>query len=733
MEINDLSGSPRLLFCSEADYKLHDRHRRIPPSLLFPDFSNWNLGDLCAEEREEANRRDDRYEALREHSHRLFRSPALSSFSPSITTRHEGVHCGFEALDFAAPGLELNLGIDADYATDLPVNVHVESDEELRNRRSFEKQRSKKISHGGKLQHLRGSGKAFGNESRSRTQREPFPSDGKEPVKEPVDMEKLRRSVLALREDAAENDLNRWLLTTPAGMDIDVNISHSSSPDQSDSSLSSTKKIQSGDEHEHRGGLGVHGDEHDDNAGNGHEHERYAEPALTNIAEALNAYTHSYTHLAGNSSDVNEAREEEAGRKEDDDPAEEETLFAAGTMGDWKAVSSAAEASMESIQQEVLKLTQDTARFLKDGVLPSAGGKEKSVGASKWVSVATHEDMSNFSTMVPKLALKVPFELDNFQKQAVVHLERGESVFIGAHTSAGKTIVAEYAIALALQHRTRVVYTSPIKALSNQKFRDFQRKFGNDNVGLITGDVSLNPSGACLVMTTEILRSMLYRGADLVRDIEWVVFDEVHYINDVDRGVVWEEVIIMLPEEVGLIFLSATTPNTQEFSSWIGRTKRQNVFVITTEKRPVPLQHFLFSANKFHMIKDSKGHFLTAGYTAAKKAKSESNKPATANAKTSASRGRGKRCKRKGESLLPLLAVDRTGESMRKATSEYWAKLIRRLDKDKLTPTVVFTFSKKKCDERAASLTTVDLDFSSRKEPHPRYIPQIFSAAQSSG
>ena len=123
------------------------------------------------------------------------------------------------------------------------------------------------------------------------------------------------------------------------------------------------------------------------------------------------------------------------------------------------------------------------------------------------------------------MAWQFPFELDVFQKEAVLHLERGESVFIAAHTSAGKTVVAEYAIALCKHHMTKCVYTSPIKALSNQKYRDFHKKF--DDIGLITGDTQINPEASCLIMTTEILRSMLYRGSDLIRDIEWVIFDEV--------------------------------------------------------------------------------------------------------------------------------------------------------------------------------------------------------------
>jgi antiviral helicase SKI2 len=150
----------------------------------------------------------------------------------------------------------------------------------------------------------------------------------------------------------------------------------------------------------------------------------------------------------------------------------------------------------------------------------------------------------------------------------VYRLENSESVFVAAHTSAGKTVVAEYAIALARKHMTRTIYTSPIKALSNQKFRDFTKKFGD--VGILTGDVQIKPEASCLVMTTEILRSMLYRGADLIRDVEFVIFDEVHYVNDLERGVVWEEVIIMLPDHVTVILLSATVPNTREFAEWVG-------------------------------------------------------------------------------------------------------------------------------------------------------------------
>lgn len=123
-----------------------------------------------------------------------------------------------------------------------------------------------------------------------------------------------------------------------------------------------------------------------------------------------------------------------------------------------------------------------------------------------------------------------PFTLDPFQRVAVSSIERNESVLVSAHTSAGKTVVAEYAIAQCLKNKQRVIYTSPIKALSNQKYREFTEEFGD--VGLMTGDVTINPQASCLVMTTEILRSMLYRGSEIMREVAWVIFDEIHYMRD---------------------------------------------------------------------------------------------------------------------------------------------------------------------------------------------------------
>ena len=183
------------------------------------------------------------------------------------------------------------------------------------------------------------------------------------------------------------------------------------------------------------------------------------------------------------------------------------------------------------------------------------------------------------------------FELDTFQRKSVEVMEAGESVMVAAHTSAGKTVVAEYAIAMALRDGQRVVYTSPLKALSNQKFRELRDEFSD--VGLMTGDTTINPDASCLVMTTEVLRSMLYRGGEVMREVGWVIFDEIHYMRDPDRGVVWEETIVLLPDAVKYVFLSATIPNAKEIAEWIVRLHKQPCHLVYTDFRPTPLEHYI--------------------------------------------------------------------------------------------------------------------------------------------
>ncbi|CAG8821285.1 5703_t:CDS:10, partial [Gigaspora margarita] len=207
-------------------------------------------------------------------------------------------------------------------------------------------------------------------------------------------------------------------------------------------------------------------------------------------------------------------------------------------------------------------------------------------------------------------AKEYQFELDPFQKAAIASIERSESVLVSAHTSAGKTVVAEYAIALALKNKQRVIYTSPIKALSNQKYRELESAFGD--VGLLTGDVTINPNASCLVMTTEILLAMLYRGNDVImREVSWVVFDEIHYMRDKVRGVVWEEALILLPRQVHFVFLSATIPNAMEFAEWICKIHAQPCHVVYTDFRPTPLQHYIYpcGGDGIFMVVDENGVF----------------------------------------------------------------------------------------------------------------------------
>ncbi|KAL7714275.1 DEAD/DEAH box helicase [Entamoeba marina] len=184
--------------------------------------------------------------------------------------------------------------------------------------------------------------------------------------------------------------------------------------------------------------------------------------------------------------------------------------------------------------------------------------------------------------------------LTTFKKRAVYRMENGEHVFVIAHTSAGKTVTAEYAIALARSKGKMAIYTSPVKALSNQKYYDFRKVFGK--VGIVTGDVSIeHEDDEVKVMTTEILRTKLYTDVEFVKNIDWVIFDEVHYVNDEERGVVWEEVIMSLPSSTKMLMLSATVENAINFAEWIGRTKKRNVYLVRTDKRPVPLEHFVFN------------------------------------------------------------------------------------------------------------------------------------------
>ncbi len=186
-----------------------------------------------------------------------------------------------------------------------------------------------------------------------------------------------------------------------------------------------------------------------------------------------------------------------------------------------------------------------------------------------------------------------PFELDPFQAGAIAELDAGRSVLVSAPTGTGKTVIADHMVAEALAAGEQVVYTAPVKALSNQKFRDYTRKHGEGNVGLVTGDLVIRRDAPCLVMTTEILRNMLLTG-DLPEGLKHVILDEIHFLDDRERGTTWEEVLIYLPNTVQVLGLSATLSNLEDFAAWLSEVRGQRVAVVREETRAVPLQLHMF-------------------------------------------------------------------------------------------------------------------------------------------
>ena len=184
-------------------------------------------------------------------------------------------------------------------------------------------------------------------------------------------------------------------------------------------------------------------------------------------------------------------------------------------------------------------------------------------------------------------------QLDRFQEEAIAAINRDSSVIVTAPTGAGKTVIAEYAVEKCLQEDQRVIYTAPIKALSNQKYRDFYAEYG-EKIGIVTGDVVLNPYAQVLLMTTEIFRNTIFDDIDRLRDVSYVIFDEIHYINDIERGTVWEESLIFAPQHIKFVCLSATIPNIHPFAEWMQSIRDIDIEIVEELKRPVPLEHSLY-------------------------------------------------------------------------------------------------------------------------------------------
>jgi ATP-dependent RNA helicase DOB1 len=260
---------------------------------------------------------------------------------------------------------------------------------------------------------------------------------------------------------------------------------------------------------------------------------------------------------------------------------------------------------------------------------------------------------------------------------------------------------------MSLRDKQRVIYTSPIKALSNQKYRDLFEEFSD--VGLLTGDVTINPNASCLVMTTEILRSMLYRGSEVMKEVKWVIFDEIHYMRDKERGVVWEESIILMPHAARFVFLSATIPNAKEFAEWVAKIHHQTCHVVYTDYRPTPLQHFIFpgGGEGVYLVVDEKGRFREDNFN-----------------KAMATLG--------GSALDDAVGdvVERGGGKKRNARKQGGGKggpsdlsrIIKMIMDRRYDPVIVFSFSKRECETYALALAKMDFTSADEKA----LIEQVF-------
>ncbi|XP_024386921.1 DExH-box ATP-dependent RNA helicase DExH10 [Physcomitrium patens] len=318
-------------------------------------------------------------------------------------------------------------------------------------------------------------------------------------------------------------------------------------------------------------------------------------------------------------------------------------------------------------------------------------------------------------------AKSYPFTLDPFQEISVACLERDESVLVSAHTSAGKTAVAEYAIAMAFRDKQRVIYTSPLKALSNQKFRELSEEF--TDVGLMTGDVTISPNASCIVMTTEILRGMLYKGSEVLREVAWVIFDEIHYMRDRERGVVWEESIIFLPPAIKMVFLSATMSNATEFAEWICYLHKQPCHVVYTDFRPTPLQHYAFpmGGSGLYLVVDEKGDFkeenfnkLKATFERKEVGGNEIDPPSTRGGRG----GRGARGRGVG-------GRGGRGGDKGSGSSQDIGKIVKMIMERKFQPVIVFSFSRRECEQYATAMSKLDFNNDEEKEA----VEDIFKKA----
>ncbi|SFQ96791.1 ATP-dependent RNA helicase HelY [Lentzea waywayandensis] len=293
----------------------------------------------------------------------------------------------------------------------------------------------------------------------------------------------------------------------------------------------------------------------------------------------------------------------------------------------------------------------------------------------------------------------ISFELDPFQRQACEALEDGHGVLVCAPTGAGKTVVGEFAVHLALTEGRKCFYTTPIKALSNQKFADLTARYGADKIGLLTGDTSINGGAPVVVMTTEVLRNMLYSGSSTLDGLAYVVMDEVHYLADRFRGPVWEEVILHLPEHVQVVGLSATVSNAEEFGEWLVEV-RGDTSVVVDEHRPVPLwQHMLVGNQMLDLFEGDQTHARINTQVLRKTEElTRYHVPFSRGRNRSGGGGPGRPARNSG--FKPTSRTD----------------MIQRLDAASLLPAIVFVFSRAGCDAAVAQTARAGLRLNSPEE-----------------
>lgn len=280
------------------------------------------------------------------------------------------------------------------------------------------------------------------------------------------------------------------------------------------------------------------------------------------------------------------------------------------------------------------------------------------------------------------------FELDAFQIEAAETLLDGRSVLVTAPTGSGKTIVAEFAIFDALDRQLQVIYTTPLKALSNQKFRDLQTLYPPERVGLVTGDQSLNPKADVVVMTTEILRNILYQNPQRLDSVLYIVIDECHYMNDMDRGTVWEEIIIHAPSHLCLVALSATIANADELCNWISSIHNE-MKIIEHIERPVPLRHFYFGGEKLYPMLNAKGKMNVKLERLARKQR---------------------------EQKRQLHRDRRKGRKSKRPPKISEAQVVEALEEKGMLPAIYFIFSRRNCDESLSGCLEAGLDLTSKAE-----------------